>query len=188
MRPPRLRGYLDEEFEFPVDRARVVDIHSQSFTRRIQDPFELEPLYDRSLGSLSDGELQRTGIALCLARDAELYLLDEPSAFLDVSRRVSLADKFHQFSKRTEHPVLVVDHDLFVINRVADRLIVFGAEPSRHGQASAPQAMRAGMNAFLPSLGITFRRDQRTGRPRVNKPGSQLDRRQKSRGEYYYSG
>ncbi|WP_248898375.1 ribosome biogenesis/translation initiation ATPase RLI [Haloplanus halobius] len=166
----------------------VADLHSQSFTRRIQDPFELEPLYDRSLGSLSGGELQRTGIALCLARDADLYLLDEPSAFLDVSRRVSLADKIHQFSKQTDHPVLVVDHDLFVIDRVADRLIVFDGEPSRHGRASAPQAMRSGMNAFLASLEITFRRDERTGRPRVNKPGSQLDRKQKSSGEYYYSG
>ena len=166
----------------------VTDIHSQSFTTRIQDPFELEPLYDRSLSSLSGGELQRVGIALCLARDANLYLIDEPSAFLDVHRRVSLADQIHQFSKRTDRPVLVVDHDLFVIDRVADRLIVFDGEPARRGQASAPQAMRAGMNTFLSSLGITFRRDEQTGRPRVNKPGSQLDRKQKSRGEYYYSG
>lgn len=166
----------------------VADIHSKSFTTRIQDPFELEPLYDRSLGSLSGGELQRAGIALCLSRDADLYLLDEPSAFLDVSRRVSLADQIHQYSKRTNRPVLVVDHDLFVIDRVADRLIVFDGEPSHRGQANPPQAMRAGMNAFLSSLGITFRRDERTGRPRVNKPGSQLDQKQKSRGEYYYSG
>ncbi|MFC6824961.1 ribosome biogenesis/translation initiation ATPase RLI [Halopelagius fulvigenes] len=164
----------------------VADIHSQSFTTRIQDPFELEPLYDRSLGSLSGGELQRVGIALCLARDADLYLIDEPSAFLDVNHRVSIADQVQQFSKQTDCPVLVVDHDLFVIDRVADRLIVFDGEPGRRGQASTPQAMRAGMNAFLSSLGITFRRDEQTGRPRVNKPGSQLDQKQKSSGEYYY--
>ncbi|MFC4990452.1 ribosome biogenesis/translation initiation ATPase RLI [Saliphagus infecundisoli] len=168
--------------------ASVTDINAQSFKTRIQDPFDLESLYDRSLDSLSGGELQRTGIALCLARDADLYLLDEPSAFLDVDRRVVFADQIHQFSKRTNQPVLVVDHDLFVIDRVADRLIVFEGEPSQNGYANSPQSMRNGMNAFLSALGITFRRDERTGRPRVNKPGSQLDRKQKSSGEYYYRG
>ncbi|MFC6838304.1 ribosome biogenesis/translation initiation ATPase RLI [Halomarina ordinaria] len=166
--------------------ASVTDIHAQSFKTRIQNPFDLESLYTRSLDSLSGGELQRVGIALCLARDADLYLLDEPSAFLDVDRRVVLADRIHQFSKRTNRPVLVVDHNLFVIDRVADRLIVFEGEPSQSGYADSPQSMRDGMNAFLSALEITFRRDGRTGRPRVNKPGSQLDRQQKSSGEYYY--
>ncbi|WP_254544964.1 ribosome biogenesis/translation initiation ATPase RLI [Halomarina pelagica] len=166
--------------------ASATDIHAQSFKTRIQNPFDIEPLYDRSLDSLSGGELQRIGIALCLARDADLYLLDEPSAFLDVDRRVILADRIRQFSNRTNRPVLVVDHDLFVIDRVADRLIVFEGEPSQSGHANPPQSIRDGMNAFLSALGITFRRDERTGRPRVNKPDSQLDRKQKSSGEYYY--
>ena len=164
----------------------VTDIHSRRFKTWIRDPFDLEVLYDRSLDSLSGGELQRVGIALCLARDADLYLIDEPSAFLDVDRRVSLADEIHQFSKRTDRPVLVVDHDLFVIDRVADRVVVFEGTPGERGHANPPQPVREGMNAFLSSLEITFRRDERTGRPRVNKPGSQLDREQKSRGEYYY--
>ncbi|AZH25990.1 ribosome biogenesis/translation initiation ATPase RLI [Haloplanus aerogenes] len=164
----------------------VTDTHSRRFKTWIRDPFDLEVLYDRPLDSLSGGELQRVGIALCLARDADLYLIDEPSAFLDVDRRVSLADEIHRFSKRTDHPILVVDHDLFVIDRVADRLVVFEGSPGDHGHANPPQSVRDGMNAFLSSLEITFRRDERTGRPRVNKPGSQLDREQKSNGEYYY--
>jgi ATP-binding cassette subfamily E protein 1 len=46
--------------------------------------------------------------------------------------------------------------------------------------------MREGMNRFLSSLDITFRRDEETHRPRVNKPESNLDREQKRIGEYYY--
>ena len=42
------------------------------------------------------------------------------------------------------------------------------------------------MNAFLRELGVTYRRDASSGRPRVNKPGSRLDRYQKEIGEYYY--
>jgi ATP-binding cassette subfamily E protein 1 len=166
--------------------AAVTDIHSQRFKTWIRDSFDLEVLYDRPLDSISGGELQRVGIALCLARNANLYLIDEPSAFLDVDRRVSLADEIHQFSKRTDRPVLVVDHDLFVIDRVADRLVVFEGTPGKRGHANPPQSVRDGMNAFLSSLEITFRRDEHTGRPRVNKPGSQLDREQKANEEYYY--
>jgi ATP-binding cassette subfamily E protein 1 len=165
----------------------VTDIHSDRFTTRIRDPFDVEPLYDRSLDSLSGGELQRVGVALCLARDADVYLVDEPSAFLDVDRRVSLADNLRQFSDQTDRPVVVVDHDLFVIDRVADRLVVFDGTPGTRGHAGAPRSMREGMNEFLSSLGITFRRDERTDRPRVNKPGSRLDRQQKRDGEYYYA-
>jgi len=167
--------------------AAVTNLQSQRFRTRIRDPFDLEGLYDRSLDALSGGELQRVGIALCLARDADLYLLDEPSAFLDVHRRVTLADRIRRFARQTEHPVLVVDHDLFVIDRIADRLIVFEGTPGEQGHAAPPQSMREGMNAFLSSLGVTFRRDDRTGRPRVNDPASRLDREQKSEGEYYYT-
>jgi len=165
---------------------QITDIRSQDFITRLRDPFEIESLYDRSLDSLSGGELQRVGIALCLARDADLYLIDEPSAFLDVDRRVSLADQISRFSDQTDKPVLVVDHDLFVIDRVADRVTVFEGTSGESGRATPPQSLRDGMNAFLSSLGITFRRDEETGRPRVNKPGSQLDRKQQASGEYYY--
>jgi ATP-binding cassette subfamily E protein 1 len=167
--------------------APITDIYSQRFEKQIQTPFGLEPIFDQRLGSLSGGELQRVGIALCFARDADVYLLDEPSAFLDVDRRVLLADQVRTFSKRTDKPVLVVDHDLFVIDRLADRVIVFGGKPGQCGLADSPQEVRHGMNTFLSSLDITFRRDEQTGRPRVNKPDSQLDREQKSNGKYYYS-
>lgn len=177
---PDSRGTVREQF------TAVADVRSRRFETWIRDPFDLEVLYDRPLDSLSGGELQRVGIGLCLARDADLYLVDEPSAFLDVDRRVSLADAIHRFSDRTDRPVLVVDHDLFVIDRVADRLVVFEGCPGERGHANPPQSVRDGMNAFLSSLGITFRRDERTGRPRVNKPGSKLDRERKADGEYYY--
>ena len=54
------------------------------------------------------------------------------------------------------------------------------------GVAHPPTEMREGMNSFLKGIGITFRRDEETHRPRVNKLGSRLDRQQKEMGEYYY--
>ncbi|RKD88640.1 ribosome biogenesis/translation initiation ATPase RLI [Halopiger aswanensis] len=166
---------------------RVTDIRSQAFETRVAEPFDLEELFDRPLSALSGGELQRVAVALCLAREADLYLLDEPSAFLDVDRRVAVADQLRRFARQRDRPLLVIDHDLFLISRVSDRLVVFDGESGTYGEATSPQPMRTGMNDFLSSLGVTFRRDERTDRPRVNKPGSQLDRKQKRDGEYYYT-
>jgi ATP-binding cassette subfamily E protein 1 len=74
-----------------------------------------------------------------------------------------------------------------MIDLLADRLLVFDGEPAKSGHAAPPQGMREGMNEFLANLDITFRRDERTSRPRINKPDSQLDRKQKNAGEYYYA-
>ncbi|SDR25734.1 ribosome biogenesis/translation initiation ATPase RLI [Natronobacterium texcoconense] len=168
--------------------VKVADVRSQAFETQVSKPFDLETLFDRPLSALSGGELQRVAVALCLAREADMYLLDEPSAFLDVNRRVAVADQLRRFARKRDRPLLVIDHDLFLLNRVSDRLVVFDGESGTYGEATAPQPMREGMNDFLSSLGVTFRRDERTGRPRVNKPGSQLDRKQKRSGEYYYTG
>ena len=166
---------------------QVTDVRLQAFETQVARPFDLEPLFDRPVSALSGGELQRVAVALCLAREADIYLLDEPSAFLDVDRRVAVADQIRRFARQRDRPLLVIDHDLFLINRVLDRLVVFDGESGTNGEATAPQPMREGMNDFLSSLGVTFRRDEQTGRPRVNKPGSQLDRKQKRNGEYYYT-
>ncbi|MGC9060814.1 MAG: ribosome biogenesis/translation initiation ATPase RLI, partial [Thermoplasmata archaeon] len=72
------------------------------------------------------------------------------------------------------------------IDIVADRLIVFGGLPGREGKTTEILGMREGMNTFLRSVNITFRRDENTKRPRVNKPDSARDREQKEMGEYYY--
>jgi ATP-binding cassette subfamily E protein 1 len=82
---------------------------------------------------------------------------------------------------------MVIDHDIYMIDLLSDRLQVFDGEPAEHGHAGQPVPMREGMNAFLANLDVTFRRDERTGRPRINKPGSQKDREQKAAGEYYYA-
>ncbi|MFW5917361.1 MAG: ribosome biogenesis/translation initiation ATPase RLI, partial [Halorubrum sp.] len=93
-----------------------------------------------------------------------------------------------RYAENHDATVMVIDHDIYMIDLLADRLMVFDGEPAERGHATPPQDMRDGMNEFLADLDITFRRDERTGRPRINKPGSQLDSQQKREGEYYYSG
>jgi ATP-binding cassette subfamily E protein 1 len=80
----------------------------------------------------------------------------------------------------------VVEHDIVAQDFLADRIMVFSGIPGIDGVGSKPQAMRDAMNNFLSDMKITFRRDPETKRPRINKPGSKLDKEQKDSGEYYY--
>ncbi len=154
----------------------------------IRGLLNLDRVWDKNASELSGGERQCVAIALCLSTDADLYLLDEPSAFLDVEQRLAAAKAIKNTIVKRKKAAFVVDHDILFIDYVSDRLIVFTGNPGREGHAHAPVDMRTGMNMFLRELGITFRRDPNTGRPRANKPGSQRDVEQKKKGEYYYIG
>ncbi|VVB57245.1 putative ABC transporter ATP-binding protein [uncultured archaeon] len=143
-------------------------------------------LADKELEHLSGGELQRVAIVLALSQTADLYLLDEPSAFLDVEQRLHLAGLLQRLIQNSGRMAMVVDHDLVFLDAISSRVMVFEGEGGRKGHAGAPADKRAGLNAFLKQMDITLRRDPDTGRPRINKPDSALDREQKEAGEYYY--
>lgn len=181
--------YLKADSDLTVQgllRSVAQGFDSSYYQSEILKPMGLESLMDQALTELSGGELQRVAITSCLSRDADLYLLDEPSAHLDVEQRMLAAKVMRRFAESTEKSVLVVDHDIYLIDLLSERLMVFTGVPGEIGIAGTPQEMREGMNAFLKGIGITFRRDEETRRPRVNKPGSRLDRMQKEQGEYYY--
>ncbi|NPA87006.1 MAG: ribosome biogenesis/translation initiation ATPase RLI [Candidatus Diapherotrites archaeon] len=172
--------------EVPV-RELFKDINEEIFEEEIRRPLEMDKLFDAIASELSGGEKQRVAVALALSKDADLYLLDEPSAFLDVEQRVRVSKVINRVMAKRKAVAFVVDHDVAFIDYISDRLLVFLGEPGKRGEASAPLDKREGMNRLLKYLGITFRRDPHTGRPRINKPGSQKDVEQKKRGEYYYA-
>lgn len=157
------------------------------FKSEIAHPMNLKFMMERDLPTLSGGELQRVAISLCLAQTADIYLLDEPSAYLDSTQRMQVAKVIRTVVEKTARSAVVIDHDVYMIDLISDSLLVFSGEPSKRGAAIGPLAMREGMNEFLKLMDITFRRDTDTRRPRINKKDSKLDREQRSAGEYYYS-
>ncbi|MBI2558587.1 ribosome biogenesis/translation initiation ATPase RLI [Candidatus Woesearchaeota archaeon] len=169
--------------------ALVIDILKDAFSKysnQIISPLNLQQLSLNKLSELSGGELQRVAIAHCLQQDADLYLLDEPSAYLDSEQRLILSKVVRDFIEQKEASALIVDHDLLFVDYISDRLIVFEGKPAIEGSVAGPFEMEDGMNKFLKELGITLRRDTETYRPRVNKLDSRLDREQKESGKYYY--
>ncbi|UCD03521.1 MAG: ribosome biogenesis/translation initiation ATPase RLI [Candidatus Woesearchaeota archaeon] len=152
----------------------------------ILEPLEVIPLLEKDLTELSGGELQRVAIAACLGRDADLYLLDEPSNYLDVEQRLHVAKTLRKISKKKNASFIIIDHDLLFLSYFSSRFLVFTGEPAKKGVAKEIAGVKEGMNSFLKELDVTLRKDPDSGRPRVNKLNSRLDREQKSKNHYWY--
>jgi ATP-binding cassette subfamily E protein 1 len=150
-------------------------------------PLNIKQLYMNKINELSGGELQRVAIAEALSKEADLILLDEPSAYLDVEQRLNVSKVIANIVEKRNISCLVVDHDLLFLDYLSDRLLVFSGEPAVHGITKGPFSMEEGMNSLLKEIELTLRREELSGRPRINKPGSVKDREQKSSGKYYYS-
>jgi len=182
--------YLNQEYNGSVKSILSIayenDIEGSLIEEQILAPIGLKKLYEKSVKNLSGGELQKVAVAACLIRNADIYALDEPSAFLDAEDRIALAKFIQRYVRANEKTAIIIDHDVQLIDLMADSLIIFEGVPGRSGEASQPLSKEAGMNRFLEALSITYRRDESTGRPRVNKDDSRLDRSQKESGNYYY--
>jgi ATP-binding cassette subfamily E protein 1 len=161
-------------------------VTTSQFKSEIIRPFRLEGLFDQPVNQLSGGELQKVAIVGTLAKEADLYLFDEPSAFLSIEDRLIAAKSIRRIIQSRNAAAFVVEHDIVTQDYASDRIIVFLGTPGKLGKAYTPSSVRVGMNRFLGNIKITFRRDPKSGRPRVNKLDSKLDRQQKKQGEYYY--
>jgi len=182
--------YLNQDIDGDV-RSLIYSTNGGPFEgttveEHVFSPLGIKKLYDKSIKGLSGGELQKVAISLSLIRPADVYALDEPSAFLDIEDRITFAKFIQRFTKSNGKSALIIDHDIQLIDLVSDRLVMFEGIPGINGTGTSPTTKEIGMNNFLQSLSISFRRDETTGRPRVNKDSSRLDRQQKTDGNYYY--
>jgi ATP-binding cassette subfamily E protein 1 len=182
--------YLNQDYEGDVRSLMYAayqnPIEGSSVEEQIIIPMGVKKLYDKSVKNLSGGELQKVAVVASLLRQADIYALDEPSAFLDAEDRIAVAKFLQRFVRAQDKSAIIIDHDMQLIDLVADTLVIFEGQPALKGSATAPIHKEEGMNRFLKALSITYRRDETTGRPRVNKEGGRLDREQKQSGNYYY--
>jgi len=156
------------------------------FNSDVIKPMKVDNLFDQDVTTLSGGELQRVAITLCLGKPADIYLIDEPSAYLDAEQRIITAKVIKRFILHAKKTAFIVEHDFIMSVYLADKVIVYSGEPASKCVAHCPQDLLTGMNLFLKELEITFRRDSNSHRPRINKHDSVKDREQKQAGTYFY--
>jgi ATP-binding cassette subfamily E protein 1 len=157
------------------------------FITDVIKPLQIEKLLDQQLKTLSGGEIQRVAITLCLGKPADIYLIDEPSAYLDSEQRMIVAKLLKHFIVHSKRTAFVVEHDLCMATYLADRVIIYSGIPGKECTAHSPDAVARGLDSFLRTLEITFRHDPTNDRPRINKMDSIKDKEQKAAGRYFFT-
>jgi ATP-binding cassette subfamily E protein 1 len=158
-------------------------------------PMDIKAIEHNLIRKLSGGELQRLFIVSCLGQDTPIYILDEPSACLDIEQRVNIVKVIKRFCLHQQKSIFVIEHDMMMsvslAQDIASQIILIDSvvnEGQRFNSVSEPMDFSIGINKFLKSLDITIRMDSshaRHTRPRINKLGSLKDREQKLSGKFF---
>ncbi|KAJ0885856.1 putative adenosinetriphosphatase [Helianthus annuus] len=120
---------------------------------------------DRNVGDLSGGELQRFAIAVVAIQNAEIFMFDEPSSYLDVKQRLKAAQVIRSLLRPNSY-VIVVEHDLSVLDYLSDFICCLYRKPGAYGVVTLPFSVREGINIFLegyvPTENLRFRDESLT--------------------------
>lgn len=179
---PKFTGTVRQLF---LKKIRSSFLHPQ-FNTDVVKPLKIEDIIDQEVQHLSGGELQRVAIVLALGKQADIYLIDEPSAYLDSEQRIICSKVIRRFIIHSKRTAFIVEHDFIMATYMADKVMVFEGQPSIDATARKAESLLTGCNRFLKNLNVTFRRDPNSFRPRINKLDSQMDKEQKSHGDYFF--
>lgn len=183
-------NYIKENGEYPkvielfYERIRNSYV-SPEFQSEVIRPLKMKKIENRRVNELSGGELQLLEMVLCLGTPRFVYFIDEPSANLDIEKRLILTGILRKFICKNKHScVYIVEHDISMSVSIAQ------FTPSQilmieNGIVSDYMNFNDGIQHFLETLNVTMRLSVETNRPRINKLGSRLDTEQKLSGMYY---
>lgn len=153
-------------------KGRVIDIMT---TKNEKDnmawamtELDLNHVADRQIELLSGGELQRFAIAVVAVQNADVYMFDEPSSYLDVKQRLQAARAIRTLVQGpgglSDRYILVVEHDLAVLDYLSDYICCLYGTPSAYGVVTLPFSVREGINVFLagfiPTENLRFRDEE----------------------------
>jgi ATP-binding cassette subfamily E protein 1 len=170
---PQYIDYIPKVFKGTV-RSLLTTTDERNTLAAILPVLKLDAILDHDISTLSGGELQRVAIAACLARDADLYFFDEITPFLDIYQRIAAAKLIRDLA--TRKPVVIVEHDLAILDMLADTVHVGYGKPSVFGIITRPKGVRVGINQYLEGFlheeNVRFRDTQVVFEKRAHDKGS----------------
>ncbi|KAJ1739495.1 Fe-S cluster-binding ribosome biosynthesis protein, partial [Coemansia sp. RSA 1086] len=148
-----VKGKVGNLLKAKMERENVKEIVQQ---------LDLRDLLGRDIKKLSGGELQRFSIAMVSVQKGDVYMFDEPSSYLDVKQRLNAARVIRSLLDATSY-VVVVEHDLSVLDYLSDFVCILYGVPSAYGIVTMPYSVREGINIFLdgniPTENMRFRQE-----------------------------
>ncbi len=134
--------------------------YDKAVIRWAVDAVDARDFADRPVMTLSDGQRQKLMIARALAQESNLILLDEPTAFLDLPRRVEIMQLLRHLAAQTKRAIMLSTHDLDLALRTADTLWLLAEGQIRIGTPE-DLIIRGAFEEAFRSQGVTF--DRATG-------------------------
>lgn len=124
----------------------------------------MEGLKDQPVDALSGGQRQRVWIALALAQDTEMILLDEPTTFLDLSYQLEVLELLQKLNRTEHRTIVMVIHDLNQAARFADHMVAM-KDGEIYSQGSPETVITADMMRDVFRLDVQITLDPKYGRP-----------------------
>ena len=145
--------YVDSVAKNPKAAAvkvgnRLQKVDKKDLFKHVVDMLDLEAVLEREIGQLSGGELQRFIIAMTCVQEADIYMFDEPSSYLDVKQRLK-ASRMIRSVLNADTYVVVVEHDLSILDYLSDFVCCLYGTPGAYGVVTMPMSVRKGINVFL---------------------------------------
>lgn len=129
-------------------------------TKNFRTKLDIDHIQDRTIDTISGGELQRFAITFACVNKAEVYLFDEPTSYLDIKQRLKAADAIRELND-SDNYVIAVEHDLSVLDYLSDSVCVLYGVATAYGVVTLPYGVREGINVFLdgfiPTENMRFR-------------------------------
>ena len=125
---------------------------------------DMEELADRDIDALSGGQRQRAWIAMALAQDTPLILLDEPTTYLDMAHQLEVLELLEELNKKQKKTIAMVLHDLNLAARFSDWMIAMRSGRMLY-EGTPKEIMTKETLADVFSLDACISRDPWTGKP-----------------------
>ena len=162
-----LKAVMKPQYVDQIPRAvkgSVKSLLDKKDSTKLQDDvcasLDLLKIRDRNVDQLSGGELQRFAIALVCITQADIYMFDEPSSYLDVKQRLNAGAAIRALVNPSRYNI-VVEHDLAVLDYLSDYVCCLYGVPGAYGVVTMPSSVREGINIFLdgfiPTENLRFR-------------------------------
>ena len=149
-----------------TDWSGRLSAHDEAVVWQAIEAVGATALADRQIGELSDGERQKIMIARALAQEPMLMILDEPTAFLDLPRRVEMMQLLRRLAHDRQRTILLSTHDLDLALRTADRIWLMAQDGKLEVGAPEDLVISGAFEAAFQAEGVSF--DAQTGTFRVN--------------------
>ncbi|MEF8908428.1 MAG: ribosome biogenesis/translation initiation ATPase RLI, partial [Haloarculaceae archaeon] len=147
-RKPQYVDQIPDQFD-GTTRALLERTDERGVLPELLERLSIRPVVDQDIDTLSGGELQRVALAATLARDADFYFLDEITPYLDIGQRMTAARLVRELADEGGRSMLVVEHDLAILDLLADNIHVGYGEPGAFGVITTPKSTTNGINEYI---------------------------------------